>query len=172
MGLLWQADGQVVELLTKVKNLHHLPRLQQATISVCFDESKPFRKNVFNWGKVVKFSPITKLHQNSKVDFCICISSEVWQSLNLQQREALLDLHLSCCSAEYVPQVNIVNGKKVVVKDEVGRTQYTDEFKEDVDGNIIWRKLPLTIEVMQDNIMRYGCWISEFYELKVTMSNV
>jgi hypothetical protein len=66
------ANDQVTALLAAVKQKHHSPRLDQAEIVVCFDEGKPFKKGKFNWGKVVKFSPLNKMFQgHKKYDFLL-----------------------------------------------------------------------------------------------------
>lgn len=166
--LSWFANQEVQELLEVVKNKHHVPRLADARIAVCFEDSKPFVGDRFNWGRVRKFSQSAKLFHpdNKKYDFAITLCADAWVSvLDAKQREALLDLRLECCQVEYVPVTTEENGKKHVVKDEWGRVQYTNEFKMDDDGPK-WKVIPLDLNVYQANVSRYGCWCSDLLDFK------
>lgn len=165
--LVWRANEEVFNLLNQVKEKNHHPRLQQASVAVCFNDSPPFRKDKFNWGSVSKFSPLAKLWQGAKFDFCITLSSDAWITvLDNPQREALLDLHLTRCSVQRIPETVVENGKKKVIKDEWGRVRYTEEIKLSEDGEPIWIVEKLDLEVMQENVKRYGCWLDCFSEFK------
>lgn len=168
----WAAGQDVVMLFEKVKNRHHLPRLAEATIAVCFADTKPFIKGRFNWGKVRRFNPLDKLWQGEKYDFLVVLCATAWQGV-LQEdskKEALVDLHLTRCGVEYVPvtfeeeQGGVK--KKKVDKDEWGRINYTDEIKRDEDGNPKWRVLPLDLHVFSENVQRYGVWCEELLSFK------
>ncbi len=168
--ITWLANSDILDLTNSIKEKHH-PHLDQARVSVCFNDSKPFKKDKFNWGTVTKFSAMAKTHQVNKYDFCICLSSEAWVGvLNNEQREALLDLHLSCCGVEHLPEIAIVNGKKTPIKDEFGRTVFSEEVKTDQEGNPVYKKLPLDIDVIQENVKRFGCWCKDFIDLKAVMN--
>jgi hypothetical protein len=163
----WKAPNEVTEILNYVKEKHHSKRLANASIVCCFDESKPFINNKLNLGKVSKFSALAKLWHREKHDFCISIPMDLWHSiLKGDEREAFLDLQLTRCSAEYMPEVVEENGKKKKIKDEWGRTQYTQEFKTDDDGNVKWKVAPLDLEVFAENVRRYGLWSDSLMELK------
>jgi hypothetical protein len=166
MAVTTKASTDVIELLEKVKSKHHT-RLGDVQIAVCLSDTKPFKKDRFNWGKVSKFSEFNRLWQKKKYDFCIEISVDVWyQILDEGQREALLDLHLTRCTADYEPAVQVINGKKVAIKDEWGRVQYSDQFKYDDEGNPKWKVDPLDLEVFASNFSRYGLWCEHFESLK------
>ena len=173
MGLNpWKASNEVVELLDSVKNKHHAERLAGSSIVVSFDDSKPFVRNKINLGKVIKFSPIVKLYQGQKHDFCIIIPMDLWHSvLKGDEREAYIDLQLSRCSAEYMPEEIEENGKKRKNKDEFGRIQYTNVIKTDYDGNPKWKVLPLDLEVFSQNVRRYGLWCDMIQELKEAINS-
>lgn len=159
---VWIADQDVLILLKEVKEKHH-KRLEEATITSCFNDSKPFIKSRFNFGKVSKFSPLTKLLQEH--DFAVIIPVDSWYNvLSGSQREALLDLHLTRCQPEYIPIINEENGKPV--KDKWGRLEYTDQIKLDEEGNPIWRLLPLDLYIFSENVKRYGIWCDEILEFK------
>lgn len=159
--LVWPASSDVVGLMNSVRERYHLPRLEEANIALSFNDSKPFVGGRFNWGKTSKFSPHAKVWhpKDSRYDFQISLPSDAWHSvLDGKQREAWLDLHLSRCQVEYVPETAVENGKKVSIKDEWGRVQYTDEIRRDDEGNPRWKLDPLDLNVFQENVLRYGCW--------------
>lgn len=162
----WKAPNEVFDLLNSVKVKYHDSRLADASIVVSFDDSKPFLNNKLNLGKVTKFSPLAKLWQGQKHDFCICIPMDLWTSvLKVTQREAYLDLQLSRCGVDYLPEEVEENGKKKKIKDNWGRISYTDQIKLDDDGNPKWKVLPLDLDIFVENIRRYGLWMDTFEEL-------
>lgn len=166
MSIVWNATTEAYELVDAVLNKHHSPRLDSARIAIAFNDSKPFIKNRFNWGGITKFSSFNKIWQKEKFDFCLVICSDVWRSiLNSEQKEALIDLHLTRCEIEYVPEIVTEGKKKKVVKDEWGRIKYTNEIKTDDDGNPKWYVCPLDINVFVQNVSKYGLWCSEFCEV-------
>lgn len=168
---VWKAPPEIVNLVTELQNKDHLPRLAGASMACCLDDSKPFLNNKLNLGKVSKFSPAAKLWQGQPHDFCLNICSELWESvLTLSQRPAYLDLLLCRCVVEYVPEMadETKNGKRVrkPLKDRWGRIQYTTEIKLDNDGNPKWKVVPADLEVLAENIRRYGLWCEPLLELK------
>lgn len=166
MGLVWKAASDIEQFVYDVAEKHHLPRLDNARFAVAFNDAKPFVKNKFNWGKVSKFSNFNQIWQSAKFDFSIVLSSEVWTILSPEQKEALVDLHLGCCMVEYVPQTVNEGKKEIVVKDDLGRVQYTDELKLDDEGNPKWYVSPLDINVFAQNISRYGLWCRDYCEVQ------
>jgi hypothetical protein len=174
--LPWPAGQDVLDLFTVVKEKHHHDRLFQAKIAVCFSETKPFIKGRFNWGKVMKFSPLMKLWHptHSKYDFMVILCADAWHSiLNSYQKEALVDLHLTRCSVDYIPAMAVDEyGKNKVVKDEWGRIQYTNEIKFDDENNPKWKVLPLDILVFTENVLRYGPWSEDIHMFKEALDQV
>lgn len=161
----WPAADNVIQILEKVKSNHK--RLKDANIAVCFEDTKPFIRGSFNLGKTTKFSDAHKLwHADQPYDFLITLSSDAWDILSSEQKEAWLDFRLCCCQAEMVPEEIEENGKKKPVKDKWGRIVYTDVVKTDDDGNPKWKSVKADIAVIQDNIARYGCWSQDFVDLK------
>jgi hypothetical protein len=160
--IITKAPFEIVELVAKVKEENHHPRLEQASVAACLADSKPFRQNNFNWGTVCKFSDFNKIWQKEKYDFCIKLCVDVWyQILSEEQREALVDLHLTCCDVEYEPETTDVNGKKQIIKDEWGRIQYSDTIKTDDAGQPKWRIKPLGLTVFAANVRRYNLWMKD-----------
>ena len=163
MAIVWKAPQNIEDLFYSVRDQHHLPRLAEAQFAIALSESKPFANNRFQWGKVSKFNDFNKLWQTPKFDFSIIVCSEVWHTLlSAPQREALVDLHLTRCSVDYEPEVIEENGKKIVVKDDWGRIKYTNELKYDDEGKPKWRVLPLDLDTIARNVIRYGVWMKDF----------
>lgn len=163
----WQAGNEVADLLNHVKESYHSPRLAEAEIGVCFDDSKPFKKGKFNWGKVVKFAPVAKLYQEKKLDFALIIPADVWHEvLSGKQREAYLDMLLTRCQAEYLPVTIEENGRKKPVKDKWGRTEYSDEIKLDEEGNPVWKTVSMDACILADNVKRFGPWFEDLEKVE------
>lgn len=173
------ATDDVLQLVEKVKNKFHLPRLEQAKIAVSFFEGKPFVKNQLNWGRVKKVNADDKILQGDvQYDFHIKLCSDVWTDvLTHEQREALIDLHLNCCQVELEPeyadnpnetqeQKDANTKKKKPLKDKWGRIVYSDVPKYDDDGEPKWVVSKLNLHTFQDNVTRYGCWCEDLLDLK------
>jgi hypothetical protein len=92
---------------------------------------------------------------------------ELWTTiLKVDQREAYIDLMLTRCDMEYVPEVIEENGKKIKLTDEFGRIQYSKVPKEDKEGNVKWKIDPLNLEVFAKNVRKYGLWQEDLLILK------
>lgn len=156
------AGEDVMQLLDEVHRKHHA-RVLDARVAVLFKAVKPFSADGrFNFGQVKKFTPAAKIwhHPDHIYDFEITIPEDAWHViLTPHQREALIDLHLSRCSAEFVPQEVERNGKRKPDKDQWGRIKYTEEIKlNEETGEPIWKVLPLDLMVFAENARRYGLW--------------
>jgi len=163
----WKAPQDVLGLINQVKDKFHAERLAEASIVAVFDDSKPFARNKINLGKVNKFNHLARLWQNQKHDFCLVICADLWHDvLGNPEREALIDLLLSRCEVERIPETIEENGKKKPVKDEWGRIQYTKEVKLDDEGNPKWKVAPLDLELFAKNVRRYGLWLDDLLEMK------
>ena len=168
MPTITKAAPFVQQLLSEVRQKHH-PHLDQALIGLAFADTKPYVRDCLNLGKVSKFTPAARIwmSKDQQYDFAITLSTDVWfDILNADQREPLIDLNLSRCQVEYEPETVQVNGRKQVVKNDHGLTQYTDEMKTDDEGRPVWRVAPLDIMVLADNVKRYGAWYTDLLELK------
>ena len=164
----FQAKQELFDFVEEVKNKNH-EHLGSARIAVCLNESKAFEKNKFNFGKVTKFSQSAKIWHpaNKKFDFLLNFSMQAFEEvLSKAQQEANIDLLLSCCKTEYLPEVVIENNKKKPVLDELGRVVFTKEFKLDKDGNPVYKVSPMDICVYHENVSRYGCWCEDLIEFK------
>lgn len=163
----WKVSQEVLELVDHVKEKYHQERLSQASIVACFEDTKPFIKNKINLGKVTKFSSLARIWQQKRCDFCLVICADLWHDvLGNKDREALIDLLLSRCEVERVPETIEENGKKKPVKDEWGRIQYTQEIKYDDEGVPKWKIAPLDLELFANNVRRYGLWCDDLLDMK------
>lgn len=161
----WKVPGDVLGLIYDLKERFHHPRLEGAEIVACFEDSKAFKHERLNLGKVFKFSEVNKIWQAKPAVFGISISSNLWHDvLNAQTREAYLDLQLARCQVEYVPEMVVENGKKKPVKDDWGRTVFTNEIKVDENGEPKWRVVPLDLSVFIGNVRRYGLWCDDLVD--------
>lgn len=169
----WKASQDIVDLVNEIKNKYHLPRLEHASIAVVIKDEKPFVNDKLNLGKVSKFSLSAKMWHQNPYDFCITIRSDLWPDfLNEDQKRAYIDLQLTRCQVEYVPETTEINGKKKPSKDEWGCIKFTNEIKLDNDGNPKWKVSNLDLEVLTSNIRRYGLWHDELLEFKETIAHV
>lgn len=165
MTVVWKAPDNVVALLNDVIFKHHSPRLSEARFAVAFSDAKPFVRNKFNWGKVIKFTNFNKLWQNDPKDFSIVISADVWQDvLKQDQHEPYLDLQLTRCGVEYEPEFVFENKRKKPVKDSWGRIKYTNKVRMDDNDNPKWKVDSLDLEIYFSNVIRYGLWMQSFLE--------
>lgn len=169
----WKAPQEVFDLLEEVKNQHHRERLANASIAICFDDNKPFVNNKLNLGKLSKFSATHKLFLKQPYDFFLIIPMDLWHSIlkGNKERAAYLDLMLTRCSVDFIPEEIEENGKKRKAKDEWGRVQYTQIPKTDDSGNPKWKILPLDIEVFSENVRKYGLWCDQLVEFKNACDN-
>lgn len=164
---VWPADQSVFDLVEKVKKKSH-NHLDEANVAVCIKDAKAFVRNRFNWGSTTRFSPTAKVWhpEDKRYDFLITLASDAWNILTANQKEALVDLRVSCMQVEYEPEFVEENGKKKPVKDKWGRQVYTNIVKVDDEGNPKWKVVPLDLHVIQDNVSRYGCWCQDLIDLK------
>jgi hypothetical protein len=171
MALVWTAPLEIIEKLQEIKDKSH-PELESVSIVVELSDAKPFKNNRLNLGNVRKFSAANKIWQKGDFDFCITLVGEVWQDiLKGQQRDALLDLHLTRIEPVCEPQVVIENKKRIPCKDEFGRIILTEEQKLDKNGNPRWRIVPIDLGVLSRNVRRYGFWFDDLIEFQNALAD-
>lgn len=164
---VWVADKEIHDLANAVKAKHHHPRLEHASVAVCFSDAKAFVNGRFNWGKTTKFTSLAKLFHTNKYEFLINLPSDGWYDiLNEAQRAAWIDLRLCCCQVDYMPETIEENGVKKPLKDQWGRIQYTDVIKLDEDGNPKWKIVAPDLNVLIDNVAHYGAWCQDLLDFK------
>ncbi len=158
MASIWQAPDAIRKEINRIKNAHH-GHLGEASIWALCSDSKPIRQNRLVVTMTKRCSKTEKL--SSGHDFKIIILMEAWANLPDAARELALDEALCRCGVKYVPQMLEINGKKEVVKDEIGRTIYTDEIDVDKEGQPRWCILPSDASLYFDLLVRHGKYSEE-----------
>ncbi len=123
-----KADGEPAKLFHQIWKEHHKD-LTEAHIDLLFREGKwkPFGETK----KVPDYiAPI------ANVDFCIVLNHDLWNKLNHEQKEALLDHLLSYC-----------------------------ESVDDKNGKRRFRKVKPNVEEFAGVIRRHGCWTADLATL-------
>jgi hypothetical protein len=166
MALVWPAPTEITERLQEVKDRYH-SQLESVSIVIELSDAKPFKVNRLNLGSLRKFSTANKIWQKGDFDFCITIVGEVWQEiLQGDQRDALIDLHLTRIEPVCEPQVIVENKKRIICKDDFGRIILTEQQKLDKNGEPKWRILPIDLGVLAQNVRRYGYWFDDLIEFR------
>lgn len=175
MSIFWLADSDLNVKLKDLIEKHHKCRLStnfgDCKVEIVLSDSKPFIEDKLNWGSVKKNNKFNQVWMNKYFDYCIVLSSELVKILNQNQKEAILDLHLSRIRLQYQPKKIVENGKKIIVKDEYGRTEYTDQIKLDKEGNPKWKLDSLDLQVFASNIKRFGFWCEDLIDFKKAIAN-
>ncbi len=133
---VWDAANDIVDMVKNIKLVSH-PHLVNANIWVLMSDSKGIRDNKIIYTKVSKTTKTEKYKTNN--DFKIIIIGDSWTSATEVQRKIALDEALCHCGVKRVAMTMEVNGKKEVVKDDIGRTIYTEEIDTDSEGNPRWK---------------------------------
>jgi len=139
MASIWQAPDEIRQQIHQLKEEHH-PHLAQASIWALCSDGKSVRDNHIIATQTKKCTKTEKL--SSGHDFKIIIMMEAWSNLTDEAREIALDEALCRCGVRYVPQMMEINGRKEVVKDDLGRIVYTGEIDYDKEGNPRWKINP------------------------------
>lgn len=176
MSSFWSASADLNSKLSQLIEKYHQSRLStpvgDCKITIALTDSNAFVDDKLNWGVIKKFNKFNKVWMNKDFDFCIVLSSELLNILKETQKEAILDLHLSRIRPQYQPKKIVESGKKVIVKDEWGRTEYTDQIKLDKDGNPKWILDPvLDLQVFANNIKRFGFWCEDLVDFQEAIKN-
>jgi hypothetical protein len=158
MASIWEAPLEIEQLVKRIKQEHH-KRLTQASVWVLVSDAPGIRDNriiATQSKKATKTEKLTTGH-----DFKIIVMAETWSNLTDAQREVAIDEALCRCGVKYIPQTVEVNGKKEVVKDDLGRTIYTDQIAYDKEGNPKWKIEPPDAGLYFDLLKRHGSDYSE-----------
>ena len=139
MAEIWQAPEDIKQQVNELKAEHH-PHLAAASLWVLCSDGKAVKDNQIIPTQSKKCTKTEKL--SSGHDFKIIIMAEVWDKLTDKQRQIALDEALCRCGVQRVPQTVEVNGKKEELKDEFGRTIFTEELAYDKLGQPKWKINP------------------------------
>lgn len=168
MGSIWQAPKEIRDLVTEVRDEHH-PHLTAASFWVLVSDRKAISDNrviVTTSKKCTKEEKLSTGH-----DFKIVVLAESWANLPDSAREIAIDEALCRCGVQYVPQSMEVNGKKEIVKDDLGRVIYTDQVAYDNEGNPKWRINRPDAGLYYDMILRHGQYSEEAENVALTLKS-
>jgi hypothetical protein len=158
MASIWEAPDDVRRTAEAIKLEHH-PHLANASLWVLCADGKAIRNNQLVVTQSKRCTKTEKL--SSGHDFKIIVLMEAWSILPDVARKIALDEALCRCGVKYVPQTVEVNGRKEVVKDELGRTVYTDQIEYDAEGTPKWRINPADAGLYYPLLQRHGQYSEE-----------
>jgi len=158
MASIWEAPQEIRRTAEQIKDEHH-PHLATAGLWVLCSDGKAIRNNQLIVTQSKKCTKTEKLSTGR--DFKIIVLTEAWSILPDAARKIALDEALCRCGVRYVPQTVEVNGRKEVVKDELGRTIYTDEIEYDKEGVPKWRIHPPDAGLYYAMLGRHGQYSEE-----------
>ena len=150
---IWEAPEDVKQLVKEVKEAHHV-HLTQAGIWCLVNDSSPIVDNQLVPTMSSLCTKTEKLRTGN--DFKIIFVAEAWAVLTNEQRKLAVDEALCRCGVQYVPMVQKVNKKDVVIKDEIGRTIYTTEIATDGAGVPKWKMNRPDCGAYYALLQRYG----------------
>ena len=153
MVSIWEANEDIKAKLRKLKTEHH-PHLSLAGIWLLCNDGQAIRDNQVVTTRVSKCTKTEKLA--SGYDFKIEIMMETWAHLTDKGRLMALDHALCQCGVRHVPQKMEINGRKEIVKDELGRIMFTDEVEYDKQNNPKWKINKPDAPLFFEMISRYG----------------
>lgn len=175
MGNCWQAQKghKVLDLMNELKAKYHSPELDEANIAVVFDDAEKLKyvnpdMGLVDYGSLKQVSPKAKpTTQNETypdgLDFIIYINALAWSDLTPNQQRAKMDEWLASAGVKYVPERAELKAKPgqeakpgPIIKDEKGRTVYTDEIQRDDQGRPIFKTIKPDIIIYMDALRRNG----------------
>lgn len=168
MASIWEANEDIKRKLREIKKEFH-PHLSLASIWLLCSDGNAIRDNHVIATTTQKCTRTEKL--SSSHDFKITIMMETWAHLTDKGREIALDEALCRCGVKYVPQKMEINGRKEVVKDELGRIVYTDEIEYDKENNPKWKVNRPDAGLYFDLLMRRGTYSEEADNAMRALSN-
>lgn len=158
MASIWEAPADIRRAAEQIKLEHH-PHLANASLWVLCSDGKAIRNNQLLVTQSKKCTQTEKL--SSGHDFKLIVMAEAWSALPDAARKVALDEALCRCGVKYVPQTVEVNGRKEVVKDEIGRVIYTDQIEYDNEGRPRWKINPPDAGLYYALLERHGAYSDE-----------
>ncbi|MEX2673027.1 MAG: putative metallopeptidase [Phycisphaeraceae bacterium] len=136
MAEIWQAPEEIRKQLQLIKDEYHT-HLAPASMWVICSDGAAIRDNQLVATQTKKCTKSEKLSTGH--DFKIVILMETWAKLTDDQRHLALDEALCRCGVRMVPETVEINGRREVLKDDLGRVIFTDEMDVDKLGNPKWK---------------------------------
>lgn len=168
MASIWQAPDEIRRTIIELRDEHH-PHLAAASFWALVSDGKAIRSNRLVVTQSKKCTGTEKLSTGH--DFKIIVMAEAWAELPDKARRIHLDEALCRCGVKYVPQTMEVNGKKEIVKDELGRVVFTDEIDYDKNGSPKWTINPPDAGLYYDMLMRHGEYSEEAENVNRAIDN-
>lgn len=158
MATVWAAPDTIRKALTELRDEHH-KQLGSAGFWVLCSDGRPIRQNRLVVTQSKRCTKTEKL--SSGYDFKIIVLMEAWANLPDVARTLALDEALCRCGVKHVPLMVEINGKKEVVKDDLGRTIFTDEIDVDREGEPRWCINPPDAALYLPLLQRHGKYSDE-----------
>jgi hypothetical protein len=160
---IWELEqaSENYTLMNELVRAYH-PVLAEAKIIIYCSDKNKIKSNAIIMAEASRAS--SKMKASVNADFTITIYVGPWSDLTPIQKKACMDHELCHCGFQYEPVKEVVGRSRTgtprmkVVKDEHGRTQYTNDVKRDVDGIPKWKLIDHDLEDFYDIVHRYGLW--------------
>jgi hypothetical protein len=163
MASIWEAPENIRETLLELKHEHHC-HLGSASIWLLCSDRSPIKNNRLVVTTTSKCTPTERLATGH--DFKIVILMDAWARLTDKQGTIALDQALCRCGVKWVPQTMEINGRREVLKDDLGRILYTDEIDHDSDGRPKYVINPPDAGIYFAMVHRYGNYTEELEDLQ------
>lgn len=133
---IWEAPQEIKEMIAEIKAKFHLHLAQASIWALCSDANHIIDNQLV--ATATRRCTRTE-HMKTKHHFKIEIIANGWHHLTDNQRRIAIDEALCRCGVRYLPSMQTVNKKAVVIKDDLGRTVYTDTIATDGEGIPKWK---------------------------------
>ncbi len=158
MPSVWEAPQEIAQQVRALRDEHH-ESLSQASFWVLCTDSKAIRDNRLVVSQTRKCTNTERL--STKHDFKIIVYMEAWAHLTDPQRRVAMDEALCRCGVKYRPKTVEVNGKKEVVKDDLGRIIYTRQIEYDSENRPKWKVNAPDAGLFFALLQRHGEYVEE-----------
>ena len=171
---IWEVEqgSENYALMRELIAAHHQILAEAKIIIYCSDKNKIKSNNII----IAEASRASaKMKASVNADFTVTIYAGPWSDLTAEQKKACMDHELMHCGVHYEPVKEVVGRSRTgtprmkVVKDEHGRTQYTNEVKRTEDGIPKWKLIDHDLEDFYDIVHRYGLWNENLRSFKQAM---
>lgn len=163
MPSIWEATHDIKKSLLAIRDQHH-PHLIAASFWLLVTDAGHLSGNRVRYWRSAVTSKEERLA--TQMDFKVTLYAGSWSEATDRQREIILDEALSGCGVKYVPQTVEVNGRKEVVKDDLGRIVYTDQIDYDLEGRPKWCRMAHDAAIFFGMVRRHGDYCDELENLQ------
>jgi hypothetical protein len=150
---IWEAPEDIRNLVGLLKEQYH-QHLALAKIWVLVSDAKHIVDNQLVVTTSARCTKTEKLRTGN--DFKIVVIADGWHLMTDHQRRVAVDEALCRCGVHYIPMVQKVNKKDEIIKDEIGRTIFTDTIATDDEGQPKWKVNKLDAGAYYQLLQRHG----------------